>query len=54
MASIERIRRKIHRREYFISSHAEEELRDDGVDRFKEDASLIIITAYALEMENDM
>lgn len=96
MASIERIRRKILSREYFISSHAEDEARDDGLSRvdienailkgeieskltadvrgtryriagpakdgraihvvcrFREDANLIVITVYALEIGNEM
>lgn len=90
MATLQRIRQKIIERDYYLSSHAEEELLDDELERidienailkgriekkmkedmrgtryrmegpardgraiqvlcrFKEDASLIIITVYAL------
>jgi hypothetical protein len=34
MATIERIRAKIHQRQYYLSSHAEEEMLDDGLDRY--------------------
>jgi len=33
MSTIERIRDKIRERDYFLSSHAEEEMADDGFDR---------------------
>jgi len=91
MATLQRIRQKIIDREYYLSSHAEEELIDDELERkdienailhgrvekkmtedrrgtryrmegpardgrsmhvlcrFKEDANLLIITAYVLE-----
>ncbi len=34
MASIGRIRLKIIQRQYFLSSHAEEEMMEDGLDRY--------------------
>lgn len=33
MSTIERIRRKILDRDYYLSSHAEEEMADDGFER---------------------
>ena len=33
MSVIERIREKVRRREYFLSSHAEEEMAEDGFER---------------------
>ena len=33
MSVIERIREKIRRREYYLSSHAEEEMAEDGFER---------------------
>jgi hypothetical protein len=93
MASIQRIRQKIVDRAYYLSSHAEEEMLDDSLERddvenalfkghidkklsedargtryriegpakdgrlihvvcrFREDASLLIITVYALTEE---
>jgi hypothetical protein len=92
MSLLQKIRQKIIDREYYLSSHAEEELLDDALERqdiehailkgrvektmtedirgtryrlegpaqngrsihvlcrFKEDANLIIITVYALEV----
>ena len=92
MANIQKIRQKILDRAYYLSSHAEEEMLDDGLERddvenailkgqiqkklsedlrgtryrlegpakdgrmihvivrFKEDAGLIVITVYALEV----
>ncbi|NKQ36980.1 MAG: DUF4258 domain-containing protein [Chloroflexi bacterium] len=34
MASIARIRLKIIQRQYYLSSHAEEEMLEDGLDRY--------------------
>jgi len=93
MAKIQRIRQKIIDRAYYLSSHAEEEMLDDELERgdvenvilkgrvekklsedlrgtryriegpakdgrlthvicrFREDANLIVVTAYALEEE---
>ena len=34
MASIERIRLKIIKRQYYLSSHAEEEMLEDGLERY--------------------
>ena len=33
MSAIERIREKIRTRDYYLSSHAEEELAEDGFER---------------------
>ncbi len=33
MATIEQIRAKIHQRQYYLSSHAEEEMLDDDLER---------------------
>ncbi len=37
MATLQKIRQKIINREYYISSHAEEELLDDNLERKEEE-----------------
>jgi len=48
MTSLQAIRQKVIEREYYLSSHAEDEMIDDNLERDDIENAILIITVYAL------